>query len=80
MPYKFRVWCPSCLNEDFQGGFGGGWELSDETFQTIEDAIKAADRFLRAPTDFLPLMDDASKETFENLVVDDYLKRVTCNV
>ena len=47
MPYKFRVWCPSCLDEDFQGCFGGGWELSDETFQTIEDAIKAADEYVK---------------------------------
>jgi hypothetical protein len=47
MPYKFRVWCPSCLDEDFQGCFGGGWELSEETFQTVEDAIKAADEFTK---------------------------------
>lgn len=47
MPYKYRVWCPSCLDEDFQGCFGGGWELSEETFQTIEDAIKAADEYVK---------------------------------
>jgi hypothetical protein len=50
MPYKYRVWCPHCLDEDFQGCFGGGWELSDETFQTVEDAIKAADEYVT----FLP--------------------------
>jgi hypothetical protein len=40
----------------------------------LNELVWAADRFLRAPTDFLPLMDDASKETFAKLVVDDYLK------
>jgi hypothetical protein len=40
----------------------------------LNELVWAADRFLKSPTNFLPLMDDASKETFENLVVDDYLK------
>jgi hypothetical protein len=47
MPYKFRVWCPSCLDEDPQGCFGGGWELSEETFQTVEEAIRAADDYVK---------------------------------
>jgi hypothetical protein len=35
------------LDEDFQGCFGGGWELSEETYQTVEDAINAADEFIK---------------------------------
>jgi hypothetical protein len=47
MPYKFRVWCPNCINEDFDGCFGGGWELSEEIYPTVEEAIKAADDYVK---------------------------------
>jgi hypothetical protein len=39
----------------------------------LNELVWAADRFLKSPTNFMPLMDSASKENFERLVVDDYL-------
>jgi len=40
----------------------------------LNELVWAADRFLKSPMNFMPLMDSASKENLENLVVDDYLK------
>jgi len=47
MPYKFKVWCPDCYGEDPYGCFGGDFELSEETYETIEAAVEAADEYVK---------------------------------
>jgi hypothetical protein len=47
MPYKFKVWCPDCYGEDPYGCFGGDFELSEETYETIEAAMEAADEYVK---------------------------------
>jgi hypothetical protein len=49
MPYKYRVWCRDCclIYRDPNGCFGGGWELSEDVYDTIDDAVEAADEFVK---------------------------------
>jgi hypothetical protein len=49
MPYKFRVWCRDCclIYQDPYGCFGGAWELSEEVYDTVEQAVEAADEFVK---------------------------------
>jgi len=39
--YKYRLWCPDCYGQDPDGCFGGGTELSEETYHTIDEADDA---------------------------------------
>lgn len=41
--YRYCVWCDDCT-EDGYGCFDGRSELSEETFDTWEDANKAGDK------------------------------------
>jgi len=46
MKYKYVVWCPDCFELDPQGCFDGGKEFSEETFDSIDDAVNAAQEFV----------------------------------
>lgn len=38
MPYKYKIWCPYCLYEDYDGCFEGQSKLSDKEYNTIPEA------------------------------------------
>lgn len=41
MKYRYRLWCPDCLGEDFQGCFDGRVKDDEELFDTHEEALDA---------------------------------------
>lgn len=41
--YRYRVWCADCFSEDYQGCFNGGYDISEETFDTPQQANEAGE-------------------------------------
>jgi hypothetical protein len=46
MKYRYEIWCKDCRDSDSMGCFGGGTELSEETFETADEALKAMDEHI----------------------------------
>lgn len=42
MRWRYRLWCPDCTGVDPDGCFEGGTELSEDTFETEQEAVAAA--------------------------------------
>jgi hypothetical protein len=40
--YLYRVWCPDCTGQDFQGCFQGGTEVSEHAYPDEGAAVAAA--------------------------------------
>lgn len=40
--YRYRLSCPDCMGIDPLGCFGGGTQISEETFDTVQQVIEAA--------------------------------------
>lgn len=40
MKYRIKTWCPDCQTVgDYQGCYGGGEDISEEIFDSIEAAV-----------------------------------------
>jgi len=46
--YRYRLWCNYCAGEGPDGCFGGGSEVSEETYATREEAEAAAAQCCRS--------------------------------
>ena len=50
MTFRIRVWCKDCGGgQDPMGCFGGESELSDEVYETREEAAAAGEKECREP-------------------------------
>ncbi len=41
MKYFYRIWCPDCRGEDYEGCFGGGIETNHTPYDTPQEAAAA---------------------------------------
>jgi hypothetical protein len=58
--YRYRLWCPDCAG-DPHGCFDGSSELSEDVFDTYEEAEDAADKAVGRTVWDWEITDEAGK-------------------